>query len=267
MLLRRIISLTWLVEFPSPTRYFILDEPPRKLADNLCLGPFCQELSSDGKTSFYFTQGEVECTPPAGFLDYFGPAPHYRFIEYDGIDKNDVLERIRDFPEGENAEDVLRELMPEGQEGVRQSVINALNAVHRTMELHGPFDGICAYSEGTVIASTLILEEQRRLLEEGIPRRIKAAVFFAGWPPLALKSNQMVLADTCEEFIDIATCHVVGAGDPYLKGAMALYNVCEEDTAILFDHGKGHTLPRDAKTLKELAETIRRMVPDGDESD
>lgn len=230
-------------------------------------GPFCQELSSDGKTSFFFTQGEIPCSPPPGFLDYFGPAPHYRFVDYDGIDKNDVLERIRDFPEGENPEDVLRELAPEGNEGVLKSVMDALDAIYRTMDQHGPFDGICAYSEGTVLASTLILEEKRRFVEEGIPRRIKAAVFFAGWPPLQLNSSLLVLADTCEEFIDIPTCHVVGAGDPYLKGAVALYNVCDEDTAILFDHGKGHTLPRDAKTLKELAETIRRMVPERDSSD
>lgn len=157
--------------------------------------------------------------------------------------------------------------MPEGQEAVQRSVSNALDAVFRTMDQHGPFDGICAYSEGTVVASTLILQEQRRFEEEGIPRRIKAAVFFAGWPPLQLQSNQMVLSDTSEALIDIPTCHVVGAGDPYLMGAIALYNVCDEDTAILFDHGKGHTLPRDAKTLKELGDTIRKMVSADNESD
>jgi hypothetical protein len=188
-------------------------------------------------------------------------------MEYDGIAKNDVLEPIRDFPEGENAEDVLRELVPEGQEGIHQNVTNAMNAVYRTMDEHGPFDAVCAYSEGTVVASTMILEEQRRFAEEGIPRRIKAAVFFAGWPPLDLRAKMMMLADTSEDLIDIPTCHVVGAGDPYLKGAVALYNICDEDTAILFDHGKGHTLPRDAKTLKELADTIRRMVPGDEESD
>lgn len=135
------------------------------------------------------------------------------------------------------------------------------------MDEHGPFDGICAYSEGTVVASTLILEEQRRFVEEGIPRQIKAAVYFSGWPPLHLRDNRLVLADTSDERIDIPTCHVVGAGDPYLKGAVALYNVCDEDTAIMFGHGKGHMIPRDAKTVKELATTIRMMVSEDDDSD
>ncbi len=41
---------------------------------------------------------------------------------------------------------------------------------------------------------------------------------------------------------------------------MALYNMCDEDTAELFDHGKGHTVPRDATTIKELCDAIGRLV-------
>lgn len=166
---------------------------------------------------------------------------------------------MRDFPEGENAEDVLRELMPQGQDDIRESVRNALDAIYQTMEEHGPFDGICAYSEGTVVAGTLIMDELRREQEEGRPRQIKRAVFFAGWPPLNMKSNDMVLADSCEDIVDIPTLHCVGADDPYLQGAMALFNVCDQDEAILFDHGKGHTIPRDVQTLKELGDAVRNL--------
>ncbi|EKD12634.1 hypothetical protein MBM_09203 [Drepanopeziza brunnea f. sp. 'multigermtubi' MB_m1] len=223
------------------------------------LAPFCKELSSDGKVEFFFTQGENPCQPPAGFLEYFGPAPHYRFIEYDGIDQNDVLERVRDFPESQSPEDVLRELLPEGDTKIRESVRAALTAIYATMEEHGPFDGICAYSEGTVAGSTLIVDERRRLRDEGRPRMIKRAVFFAGWPPLDLENDGMLVADLSGEVVDVPTLHCIGADDPYLQGAMALFYVCEQDEAILFDHGKGHTIPRDAQTLKELGEVVRRM--------
>ena len=57
--------------------------------------------------------------------------------------------------------------------------------------------------------------------------------------------------------------HVIGSEDPYLQGAMGLYNLFDEDTAILFDHGKGHTIPRDARTLKELGDTIREAMKKG----
>ena len=147
--------------------------------------------------------------------------------------------------------------MPDGQEAVVRSFKKALGALYRTIDEHGPFDGICAYSEGTVIGGTLILDEIRRLREEGRPRQIKRAVFFAGWPPVAVDSNEIVLADTCDEVIDIPTLHCVGVDDPYLHGAMGLFNVCDQDEAILFDHGKGHTIPRDAQTLKELGNAVR----------
>ncbi len=149
--------------------------------------------------------------------------------------------------------------MPQGSDDIRSSVRNALDALYATIERHGPFDGICAYSEGTVVASTLIMDERRRFEQEGRPRTIKRAVFFAGWPPVDLDRNEMLLADNSEEVVDVPTLHCVGADDPYLQGAMALFNVCEQDEALLFDHGKGHTIPRDAQTLKELGEAVRGM--------
>ena len=68
---------------------------------------------------------------------------------------------------------------------------------------------------------------------------------------------QCLLADESENIIDVPTCHIVGCNDPYLDGALALFSMCEEDTATLFDHGKGHTVPRDARTIKELASTLK----------
>ncbi len=49
----------------------------------------------------------------------------------------------------------------------------------------------------------------------------------------------------------------VGSLDPYVHGSLALYNVCDPDTAYLFDHAKGHTLPRDKDTVKELGDVVR----------
>jgi hypothetical protein len=59
-----------------------------------------------------------------------------------------------------------------------------------------------------------------------------------------------------------AGCGPVGSLDPYLDGSLALFNVCDPDTAVLFDHAKGHTLPRDKDTVKELCDVIRDMIAD-----
>ena len=229
----------------------------------LCLtAPFCNELESTKIATFTFTQGKNTCIPPAGFDDYFGPPPHYRFIEYDGLQRSDVLERIRDFPEAATAEDTLRELLSEDEETheyLKLNIESAFDDLFRTLDELGPFDGVVGYSEGATVAATLILEEKRRFEEEGRPRQLKCGVFFAGWPPLKAGGG-IILADVDGEVIDVPTCHIIGARDPYLHGAMALYNVSNADQARLFDHGKGHTLPRDRKTIQELAEVVKDTI-------
>lgn len=69
-----------------------------------------------------------------------------------------------------------------------------------------------------------------------------------------------MLADECEEMIDIPTCHIFGSNDPYVHGALALYNMCDPDLAELFDHGNGHVLPRDDKTISELTASIHTAM-------
>lgn len=48
---------------------------------------------------------------------------------------------------------------------------------------------------------------------------------------------------------------------------MALYNVCDPDTAYLFDHAKGHTLPRDKDTIRELGDVVRGAIASMQEDD
>lgn len=73
---------------------------------------------------------------------------------------------------------------------------------------------------------------------------------------------RVLLMDECEDMdiIDVPTLHVVGCNDPYILGAMALFNMCDGDSAELFDHGKGHTVPRDGKTVEELSGAVGRLV-------
>ncbi|KAH8900187.1 hypothetical protein GQ53DRAFT_709561 [Thozetella sp. PMI_491] len=246
------------------------------------LSPVLKELTEDGSATFYFTQGPCKAVPPPGFEDYFGAEPHYRFIEPDKIDNSwakpdsddeseedeDVLTRIRDFPQCETAEDTMRELMrAEGLASAHHSVNQAIKYLVDIMNKHGPFDGIIGYSEGATVAATLLLYEQRRVERQGpgASSMFKYAIFFAGWPPLDPTTHALVLSDESEEKIEIRTLHIVGSMDPYIDGSMALFNVCEPDTAYLFDHGKGHMLPRDRETIKELGDIIRTAIADIDE--
>jgi hypothetical protein len=70
----------------------------------------------------------------------------------------------------------------------------------------------------------------------------------------------MVLADEAEDMIKIPTLHVIGCNDPLIAGSMALYNVCDGDTSVLLDHGKGHTIPREPEVVKLICEAIGQLI-------
>lgn len=227
------------------------------------LAPIVKELTEDGTATFHFINGQFETTPPEGFEEYFGHPPYYRFMEPDNKEskeEDDVLARIRDFPDCETPEDTMRELMKEGVASSSKSGLKCLDYLLEIMEREGPFDAIIGYSEGATVASTLLLHEHRRAARLGIQPMFKYAIFFAGWPPIDPDDHHIILSDESEEIIEIPTCHIIGSLDPYLHGSLALYNVCDPDTAHLFDHAKGHTLPRDRDTVKELGDVIRAAI-------
>ncbi|KAK3332338.1 serine hydrolase FSH [Cercophora scortea] len=221
-------------------------------------------MTEDGTATFHFINGPCKAVPPEGFEEYFGNPPYFRFIEPDqDVEKtedDDVLARIREFPDCETPEDTMRELMREGIASSHRSTDNALKYLVKIMEERGPFDGIIGYSEGATVAATLLLHEQRRLLKKGIKPMFKYAIFFAGWPPVDPDTHAMILSDETDIMIEIPTCHIIGSLDPYVHGSLALFNVCDPDTAYLFDHAKGHTLPRDKETVRELGDVVREAI-------
>ncbi|KAI1864341.1 uncharacterized protein JN550_008898 [Neoarthrinium moseri] len=243
------------------------------------LRPFVDEVARANSSSFVWVDGLHPSEAPVGYTEFFGGPPYYRHMQYEGTEGLDqLMSRVREFPEGLGAEDTLRFLIRGFDELPSKALEESLGRLFDIIDKDPEIDGILGYSEGAILASTLILEEQRRLEEEGIPRRIKVgyaacncevnlmrfqgAIFFSGWPPVRYRDGKMqhLLADECDSIVDVPTCHIVGCNDPYIHGAIALYNMCDEDTVVLFDHGKGHTVPRDKKTIKELAETITMTI-------
>lgn len=155
----------------------------------------------------------------------------------------------------------MREFLGDESAPLREDVRRMLNDLYCTIQDHGPFHGVIGYSEGATVASTLIVEDLKRCQEERRGSSFQCAIFFAGWPPLATEGEStLLLSDEVGEIITIPTFHVIGASDPYLPGCMALYNVCNSSVAELFDHGKGHMIPRDTVTVKELSNVLRAFL-------
>lgn len=83
-------------------------------------------MEKRGSIDFVWTEGTCPATPPEGFEDYFGAGPLWRFIEYDGGAAFDVVDSIRDFPEGSNAEETMRLLFGPNPSCLVESVQNAM---------------------------------------------------------------------------------------------------------------------------------------------
>lgn len=178
-----------------------------------------------------------------------------------------MTNRIREFPEETTPENALRALVPDGMDRTKavSPQEKLQNWLFDQMDRIGDVDGILGYSEGGLVSASLLLEDQRRV-DMGHPRRIKAAIFFFGWPPLN-RDGLILLSDETDIRIRIPTVHVIGGADPYLDGSKALYNMCDPATARLFDHGRGHTIPREPRTVVELGVTIRDLIKRAGEAD
>ncbi|KAL4896610.1 serine hydrolase FSH [Aspergillus ambiguus] len=224
------------------------------------IGPLTKLLEKPGVIEFEYIDGFVNAGVPAEFQDYYGSPPYYRWFDNGTEDiDDDPVNKFKATPEGLAAEDAIRTAIT-GPTATTSTAQLFIEKLFNILEADPEITGLLAYSEGAILAATTILEEHRRLGRLGRPRQIKHAVFISGWPPVRFCNDGFVrvaLADECDEVIDVPTCHVIGCNDPYIHGAMALFSLCDEDTATLFDHGKGHTVPRDGKTLEELASAIR----------
>jgi predicted esterase len=221
-----------------------------------------KELESDNSATFYFTEGTIVENPPGDIAPWFGNPPHLRFFKYEaGVEPLMILNGIADFEHDGSPEEAMREFLGDDSAPLRQDVQRMLDDLYRSIEEHGPFHGVLGYSEGATVAATLLVDDLQRRKKQGLGSSFRCAIFFAGWPPLATEGeNTILLSDEVGEIITIPTFHIVGASDPYLPGCMALYNVCDSDLAEMFDHGKGHMIPRDTVTVKELSNVLRDFL-------
>lgn len=191
-------------------------------------------MGDDQVSTFFFAHGPCKAVPPPGFEDYFGPVPHYRFIEPDVAESQgqsgDVLSRIRDIPECETAEDTMRLLLrgdasednsdtdseggtPTPVAAAHRSTDNAIQYLLQIVKKHGPFDAIIGYSEGATVAATMLLYQQRKQKLWGTAPLFKYGIFFAGWPPLDPKTHDIVLSDESDERIETRTLHIGRSSD------------------------------------------------------
>lgn len=242
-------------------------------------------MEKRGLATFTYTEGEYEVDPPVGWEHYFGSRPLYRFLDAQGGDAFEALRRLRQLPRGLTPEATLRLFQDVDctiLEGFVDTFQAALGRIHRIIAEDPEIDAILGYSEGAMIAASVLHEENERWAKAKVPKRLKVSswgqqprldsktdmppvqfgVFFSGTPPMAVgpEGLEPKLADECSSAIDTSTFHVFGSNDPLMYSAVTLYNVCNQETAVLWDHGLGHLVPRDAETVGELGDILEGLI-------
>lgn len=255
-------------------------------------------MGARGLATFTYTQGEHEVEPPVGWEHYFGSRPLYRFLDSSENDAFEALRRVRQLPRGLSPEATLRLFQnpdAEVSEAFRDDFRAALDRIRRVIEEDPEIDAILGYSEGAMLAASILYMENENWVKHKIPRRLKVSYassrerpqmwkqqttvlvsskitnrrglsvrdLFSGTPPLGLEPDGSLapkLADECKSVIDIPTFHVFGSNDPLMYSAVALHNVCNQETAMLWDHGLGHLVPRDADTVSELGDILHDVI-------
>lgn len=208
------------------------------------LVPIVHNLEQDGTAQFHFVQGTHRVPPPRGYEEYFGPPPHYSFYTNCSVED---LER-RGFSQdseqiGDTPEETLRNLSSsDTAEFNKEGYVQDLDRLNKLLDSEGPFDAVLGFSLGACIAATLLDDNIRKSREKGVPSMFKMGIFLCGCPPFDLRDSGLLLADTAGQVFQLPTVHVIGSADPLIDFALALYNLCDPDTADIFDHGRGHQL-------------------------
>jgi len=75
-----------------------------------------------------------------------------------------------------------------------------------------------------------------------------------------MNSERALYDANLENVVKLPSVHIVGKEDDILPHSLALYELCNEGTASLIYHSKGHMIPRDQETVKVMARSIRTLI-------
>ena len=117
-----------------------------------------------------------------------------------------------------------------------------IDRLKKLLDSEGSFDAVLGFSHGACIEAALLHDNITRSRDKGVASMFKMGIFLCGTPPCNLVEAGLLLADTAGQVFQLPTVHITGSADPLIDFALALYNLCNPDTAEMFDHGRGHQL-------------------------
>lgn len=218
------------------------------------LAPVIYEINKTEKAEFHFINGPNEAAAAPGMAEQY-EGPYYRFLDSGAPQITDIQNTSEPFPgQDRSSEDFEQFSQKVGLQ--KWGLSRACDFVQDYVEQQDGvvFDGILGFSEGATIAANLILRQCRK---KGSSLFDFAVFICCTVPPLWPDKEDNLLADKTAERIKLPTAHIVGFKDPGYYGGRALYNLCMEASASIFDHGGFHLIPWDLASTRGIAREIR----------
>ena len=217
--------------------------------------PIKRELAKDGKSiDFHCINGRTEAHLFLGSESSF-EGPFYGYYDEIVSTLDDVAPWILTTSLLDaRPEDWMRKFRENGRPTVNPTAAVAYIQDYADHQSE-PFDLVLGFSEGASVAASTIVHQARTHCLNAF----KGAIFIGGYPPYDMESHRSLLADEDTTRIRIPTAHIVGSADPSRASSLALYNICDAETSILFDHDKGHIVPTDGRSTMGMAAAIREV--------
>lgn len=165
----------------------------------------------------------------------------------------------------------IRDMVPADDQGFSyfdpDSVSASLQAVsdlERFIEKEGPYDGVLGFSQGMMLACTLMMH----YVEEKKALPFKCAIFFSprmaplDFADLGRGKFTEINPQHVRDKINIPTTLVWGSADPYAKRAVELQHLFLQESLSTVVHDGGHEIPGYAlkDSLAETVKVIRRTT-------
>jgi len=176
---------------------------------------------------FLFVDGQLDTEPRNGVEKYFeGP-----FLSYYDWDSPRSLHKAYDF-------------------------------LYQVVKNSGPYDGLLGFSQGGSLASSFLLHHMCHHPTQPVEAMFRFGIFICSGNPFDARgeTTRRYHPDEDELRIDIPVANIVGSKDDEYVRQQLLYRLCNPQKAVLYDHGGGHEIPRNASAMKGMTTAICGIV-------
>eukprot|EP00199_Chlamydomonas_sp_CCMP681_P002532 CAMPEP_0119102084 /NCGR_PEP_ID=MMETSP1180-20130426/951_1 /TAXON_ID=3052 ORGANISM="Chlamydomonas cf sp, Strain CCMP681" /NCGR_SAMPLE_ID=MMETSP1180 /ASSEMBLY_ACC=CAM_ASM_000741 /LENGTH=323 /DNA_ID=CAMNT_0007086309 /DNA_START=70 /DNA_END=1042 /DNA_ORIENTATION=+ len=124
----------------------------------------------------------------------------------------------------------------------------SMAAITHMLHTEGPFDGVMGFSQGSVMASSIVALQSAGIAFQDLPR-LKFAVLFAGF-----KSRYPQHASAWQQKVTVPSLHIFGDRDELKPECKVLADAFAD--AIILQHQRGHSIPAFSDLQLAVARTF-----------